>query len=245
MITLISSFRNEEKNIATFSRVVTKTILFLRTKKIFIKEIILVDNGSSDNTFKILKKLNFKNIKVIIIKNIAPNDNYGDGFGRAFKLSNEKFVVTMHSDMQFDIFDFFKKNINEIQECLNNNFSLFPKRSNRSFKNYIKTFVLKIILLILFGRYFDDFNGHPKIIFKKHFKKVIRLPSGFSWDCFMYFWLIHNNKPINTKCIVHEKKRVFGVSSWGKDFKQQILLLYDFILELRKIIKTNNKKFKL
>ena len=53
MITLISSFRNEEKNMVTFSRVVTKTILFLRTKKIFIKEIILVDNGSSDNTFKI------------------------------------------------------------------------------------------------------------------------------------------------------------------------------------------------
>ena len=241
MITLISSFRNEEKNIPAFYIMVKKTISFLKKKNIYNKKIILVDNGSSDNTYKILKKLKFSNINKKIIKNKFPNDNYGDGFGRAFKLSNQKYIVTMHSDLQFDIFDFFKSNINEIKKCINNNFNLFPKRSNRSLKFYIRTFVLKVILFFLFGKYFHDFNGHPKIILKKHFRRNIKLPSGFSWDCFMYIWLIHNQRPINTKCVIYEKKRLIGVSSWSKDFIQQIVFLYKFLLELKKIFKINKK----
>ena len=65
-ITIISSFYNEEKNIQKFKEEINWAIKFLKKYQIEVLEIILIDNNSSDNTYKELNNLKFeKKAKII------------------------------------------------------------------------------------------------------------------------------------------------------------------------------------
>ena len=66
-------------------------------------EIILVDNGSSDNTFEILKDLNLPfNIIPLRLNN---NIGYGNGIMAGLKQSRGEIVSWTHADLQTDISD--------------------------------------------------------------------------------------------------------------------------------------------
>ena len=63
MITVISSFFNESKNCELFLQKIEKC-----SKLISISEIVLVDNGSTDDTFFKLKKFKSDNFSIKILQ---------------------------------------------------------------------------------------------------------------------------------------------------------------------------------
>ena len=70
-------------------------------------EIIFVDNGSTDNTFKILKTLTLpSNIKVIRVKE---NIGYGHGILYGLKHAKGEIISWTHADLQTDISDVFNR----------------------------------------------------------------------------------------------------------------------------------------
>ena len=65
--TVIVPFYNEEKNISSFNNGLVNNLKKIsNTNRNF--EIIYIDDGSKDNTFSELKKLNSNNFETIIIK---------------------------------------------------------------------------------------------------------------------------------------------------------------------------------
>ena len=92
---------NEEKNIDSL---VAKSKNMLKDP---FFELILVNNGSSDQTLKKIKQNmnNHKNIKSV---NIIENIGFGFGVFEGIKKSNGKIVGYTHADLQTDPNDFFR-----------------------------------------------------------------------------------------------------------------------------------------
>ena len=69
------------------------------------KEIIVVDDGSNDNSLKIIKSLKFKNLKII-----ENSKNYGKGYSirSGLKYVSNQIVIIQDADLEYDPNDYFK-----------------------------------------------------------------------------------------------------------------------------------------
>lgn len=233
MITVISSFFNESKNCELFLQKIEEC-----SKVIKISEIVLVDNGSTDDTFSKLKKFKSDKFSIKIIQNPA-NSGYGDGFHKAFINSTNNYIFTLHSDLQFDLNDYLSKNIKTINYCISKNINIFPKRANRSFLSSIKSYILRLVIGLINFNYFNDFNGQPKLLIKKDFSELKKHCSGFGYDLTVYFYLKKKRKKLNTNTFTFEKKRVYGEASWNKSLYSSIKMFFKILKELNHFKKIN------
>ena len=114
---------NEEKNI---SQVIQKIIDFLSQKRYFNSEIIVINDGSTDDTASIIDS--FSNSSTPIrIQHIYPNQGIGNALNMGYNLVTKEYVCAVPGDGQFDIDE-----INQAQEFSNEYFVPF----NRTKKNY-------------------------------------------------------------------------------------------------------------
>ena len=84
---------NESKNI---SFLLKKYSFFL--KKVS-NEIILVNNGSIDDTYKVFKKIKNKNINFVSLKK---NTGFGNGLIRGINNAKGKYIIYSHADLELD-----------------------------------------------------------------------------------------------------------------------------------------------
>lgn len=101
-LSIILPVYNEEYNL---ERVIEGIVNFLQNQDIFEKyEIIVVDDGSGDNTHKILSELAYK---IPYIKSITHCENlgYGEALMSGVKISRYSLFFFMDADRQFNIRD--------------------------------------------------------------------------------------------------------------------------------------------
>src|SRR3989344_1860535 len=89
---------NEEGNIIECLTTLDK---YFR-KSSFDYEIIVVNDGSCDNTGQIVKNL-LKKIKNLRLIEHFPNRGYGGALKAGFEVAKKDLIVMAHSDNQFDI----------------------------------------------------------------------------------------------------------------------------------------------
>ena len=96
-VTIIIPAKNEEKNLEA---AVEKTIKSMVDSEIDF-EVLVVDDGSSDNTFEIAKNLAVKDSRVVVITN---HSNHGKGFSirKALEKADGDLVVTLDADGQHE-----------------------------------------------------------------------------------------------------------------------------------------------
>ena len=136
---------NEEGNIEKLYAEIASALSTTKTKH----EIVFVDDGSSDNTFKVLENLAKKDSAVKIIKF---RRNYGQTAAMLAGLQNAKgdFVVTMDADLQND-----PKDIPKLLKKLNEGYDLvcgwrmnrrdtFGKRISSKLSNILMSFLMDL-----------------------------------------------------------------------------------------------------
>lgn len=132
---------NEEKNIP---------LILERFKKIIEKEdieIILVNNGSTDNSAVVLEKLLF-NCKFARSVNVTVNQGYGYGIMQGLKKARGEFIGWLHADLQTDPNDALKAY--KILEKNNWNRNLYIKGRRKKENQEINFFHLGCLYLKLF-----------------------------------------------------------------------------------------------
>lgn len=200
---------NDEKNLPIL---IPKVIKLL--KKIASKfEIVIIEDGSPDETGKVADQLAHKNPKIIRVVHHKKNLGYGAALRRGFKEANKyDFVFFTDGDNQFDV--------NELEKFVPF-FSSFDAvvgyRTNRAlnFMRIVQTFIFNYLIRILFGVKVKDINCSMKVI-KKSVLNKLDLKSNSSFIEAEFFIKLKREKAKVKELGVSHYPRTHGVASGGK-----------------------------
>tara|TARA_Y100000590_G_scaffold469367_1_gene656528 strand:- start:1488 stop:2180 length:693 start_codon:yes stop_codon:yes gene_type:complete len=131
--------------------------------------ILLINDGSTDSTGKILSTIKNKKIKIINKKNEGHGKTLIKGYREALKLK-PKHILQIDSDDQIS-FDEFKKLLKH-----KDNFDfVVGNRKDRDdpISRILISFLQKIIIFLLFGRYVNDPNCPLRIYNSIFLKKIL------------------------------------------------------------------------
>jgi len=158
-LTLILPVLNQEKIIKDAYIDIVKNLNKLKINF----EIILVENGSTDNTWEVIK--GFKNEFTIPIK---CSKGYGNAVLSGIQIAKGEFISYMPSDGQIDS-KIFSKLFNE--KLFNNYQIVKVKRTSReSILRFIVMKTFSYILRLVFNTPLLDINGSPKILKSQNIK---------------------------------------------------------------------------
>jgi len=196
-------------------------------------EVILVDNGSSDNTSELIEKL-IKEINFIKYLRIKKNIGYGNGILEGLKIAKGDFIGWTHADLQTDPKDSLKaiEMINDKKE------KVFFKglRRSRKFSDKFFTFSMSIFEFLILGKIMWDINAQPTIFSRKLFENWVEAPFDFSLDLFAFYQAKSNGYKIK-RFPVFFPDRIHGQSHWNIDFKSKLKFIkrtLDYSFNLRK-----------
>lgn len=195
-------------------------ILIKKYKKFLINpsnELILVNNGSVDDTEKFFKKLTkIKNIKICRVKR---NIGFGYGLKKGLLASSGKILIYSHADLEVNPNDIIKSI--KLFEKNRHNKKIFIKgnrikliKNNWTYLDIFFSYGYTVLSLILFRKNIYDIHGMPVVFSKKLLKNVNYFPNEFSIDLALYVHALKNNyKVIRFPVNFNKNKRKYGEGS--------------------------------
>ena len=202
---------NEEKNLP---------ILINKYKKFLINprnELVLVNNGSVDDTEKFFKKLTkIKNIKICRVKK---NIGFGYGLKKGLLASSGKILIYSHADLEVNPNDIIKSI--KLFEKNRYNKKIFIKgnrikliKNNWTYIDIFFSYGYTVLNLILFRKNIYDIHGMPVVFSKKLLKNLNYFPNEFSIDLALYVHALKNHyKVIRFPVNFNKNKRKYGEGS--------------------------------
>jgi len=219
---------NEEKNIPIIINII---------KKFWPKinfELILVNNGSTDNSSKVLEEeLEKKENAFLKVVEIKKNIGYGHGIYTGLKKASAPVLAYSHGDIQTppqDIFKAFEISKNHNLE----NTIIKGQRINRAQDATFLTKALSKIVQIILGRQLDDINGQPKLFSRKLFSQLKHPPLDFAFDVYlMYIANLNNYKTVTFE--VDFGQRLHGQSKWATNILSKYKTIFKYLISIFKI----------
>ena len=204
-------------------------------------EIIIVDNGSTDDTHKVLNSLSpqYPFIERVRVKK---NEGYGNGIIAGLKKSSGEIIGWTHADMQTDPADVLKaleffKNSNNPQKIF-----VKGKRYGRPLLDVFFTIGMSLFETILLRKAMWDINSQPTLFHRDFFSSWSSPPNDFSLDLYAYF-LAKKTKLSVKRFKVYFGERAHGVSHWNISISGKIKFIkrtLNYSFNLRKRIKIDN-----
>jgi len=168
-LSIFFPFWNEEKNV---ENVVKKAIPI--AKKVAEKwEIIIVDDGSSDNTLKIANRLAREN-KNVVVATHQPNRGYGAALREGFDSARYNTIVFTDGDLQFDF-----SQVNKFLDKIDKADMVIGYREKRIDHpvRHVLMMLLKIWDFVFFRIYFKDIDCGFKMFKREGLNKILPLKS--------------------------------------------------------------------
>jgi glycosyltransferase involved in cell wall biosynthesis len=187
-LSIIIPVYNEEKLVAAS----LPTIFALPINK----EIIVVNDGSTDNTLTILKEINKKYPFKLI--DLAINRGKGAAIKRGLKEINSDYFIVCDADLEYDPLDI-NKLLKFAQKENNNNLAVYGSRflnnKNNSFHYFINSF-LTVVTNVLFNGRLSDMETCFKLIPSTALKKIKLSSKRFEIEPEITAQLLKNNYQI-------------------------------------------------
>lgn len=196
-------------------------------------EIILVDNGSTDASSKVLKELlpQYSSCKTV---RVEENQGYGFGILSGLREAQGDVIGWTHADLQTDpqdvlqAVDFFKES--PVKTFVKG------KRYGRPFMDIIFTVGMSVFETFLLKKRMWDINAQPTLFSKEFFDSWTEPPHDFSLDLYAYYQA-HMHKLKIYRFPVRFGERAHGTSHWNVNWsakKKFIQRTVQFSLELKK-----------
>jgi glycosyltransferase involved in cell wall biosynthesis len=178
-------------------------------------EVVLVDNGSTDNTIEVLKNLLPKYPGCRSIR-VEKNQGYGYGIVSGLKAAKGRILGWTHADMQTDPLDalsgleLFDKHGDEI--------FVKGRRYGRPFMDIFFTVGMSVFETLLLARPMWDINAQPTMFSRRFFESWDTPPCDFSLDLYAYY-IAKNSEVKVHRFSTYFGKRAHGFSSWNISWK--------------------------
>ena len=181
-------------------------------------EIIIINNGSTDNSSKVidLNKHKLNNFNLITIK---PNVGIGHAIKAGIKSSKTNLICYTHADLQI-----------KIQSCLDayliyektnqNNVFIKSVRKSRSYIEILFSILMAFFNSLIFFHFFNDIHAQPNFFTKVNNEVIDKAPDNMGID--LYFYLYFKRKKYKIiRFNVNFYKRMYGKGS-NDTLKQKI-----------------------
>ena len=214
-LSIIIPCYNESKNLP---------LLISRCKEVANKEnnieIIIVDNGSNDDTSLVLDKLT-SNLTFISRVTIEVNQGYGHGILAGLAAAKGEILSWTHADMQTDLGDALKGL--DFFNSESNSEELFVKgrRQGRPLADVFFTVGMSIFEILLLRKFMWDINAQPTMFHRKFFLTWNTPPKDFSLDLYAYYMAKKSRLRVKRFPVVFAE-RAHGVSNWNVSFIIQV-----------------------
>ena len=177
-------------------------------------EFIVIDNGSTDQTPEILRK-------IVLPKNVSThrvehNNGYGFGITTGLKLLDTDYVGWTHADLQTDPKDV----LLFLDEVSNGAKFLKGLRYGRPISDRFFTTGMSIFVSFLFQRVVRDINAQPTIMRRELFERWQNPPNDFSLDLFAYIESMRSGYEIK-RHPVHFGEREHVNSHWNRGLRSR------------------------
>ena len=230
-LSIIIPCYNESKNLP---------LLISRCKEIANKgnniEIIIVDNGSNDDTASVLDELT-SNLTFITRVRIEINQGYGHGILVGLAAATGEILSWTHADMQTDLGDALKGLDFFNDESNSEELFVKGKRQGRPLTDVFFTVGMSIFETLLLRKFMWDINAQPTMFHRKFFLTWNKPPKDFSLDLYAYYIAKKSRLRVKRFPVVFAE-RAHGVSNWNVSFISKYhfikrTLLYSFGLQKR------------
>jgi glycosyltransferase involved in cell wall biosynthesis len=214
-------------------------LLLDRCKELTLRpdiEVILVDNGSTDNSPEVLLKLLplYPGCRSVRVKK---NQGYGFGILTGLKAGKGDILGWTHADMQTDPQDALQGL--EIFEKHGLDIFVKGRRYGRPFADVVFTLGMSIFETLLLGKPLWDINAQPTLFSRAFFETWLEPPHDFSLDLYAYYLARKKQFEVH-RFPVRFGERAHGVSHWNVNWaakRKFIRRTVDFSLQLRKSVK--------
>jgi glycosyltransferase involved in cell wall biosynthesis len=228
-LTLVIPCYNEAKNLPLLVGRIRES--FRRTDV----EVVLVDNGSTDDSPQVLKQL-LAEEKGIRSLRVEVNRGYGFGILSGLRATDAEYIGWCHADMQTDPADALRA-----LEVIESQPDLAPvyvkgKRYGRPFSDVFFTVGMSLFETLFLRTPLWDVNAQPNIFPRTFFESWINPPADFSLDLFAFYQARVSRLKV-VRIPVYFGKRAHGVSHWNVNWAAKwkfIKRTLDFSFKLRR-----------
>lgn len=206
-LSIIIPCYNEEKNIPhileKFEKAITNETV----------EIILVENGSADNSKTVIKNLlpRYPFAKIVLV---PVNKGYGYGILQGLKAASGKFIGWTHADLQTDPADVIEAYHILDKNSWNTQLYVKGKRKGRGGTDCIFTLGMSVFETLYLRKFLFDINAQPNIFSREFFTTWENPPFDFSLDLYALY-MARLNKLRILRFDVRFLPRIYGKSHWN------------------------------
>ncbi len=199
-------------------------------------EVILVDNGSTDDSPRVLREL-LKNVPGCRSVRVEVNRGYGFGILAGLAAASGAILGWTHADLQTDPADA----VRALALFDQHGAYIFVKgrRFGRPLADVAFTAGMSAFETVLLGRPMWDINAQPTMFSRAFFETWRAAPEDFSLDLYAYYQACHQRLPIHRFPVLFGA-RAHGVSHWNVNWaakRKFIRRTVQFSLQLKKSVK--------
>lgn len=197
-------------------------------------EVILVDNGSSDDSAEVLARLlpDFPGCRSI---RVEVNQGYGHGIVAGLRAAKGDILGWTHADMQTDPADALT-GLALFDKALTDDLFVKGRRHGRPLGDVFFTIGMTAFETLLMGRPLWDINAQPTIFSRRFFDTWSSPPDDFSLDLYAYFQARRSGLPVRRFPVLFGE-RAHGASHWNVDWRSKLRFIrrtLDYSIRLRR-----------
>lgn len=204
MISIVVPLFNEAENIELLWQRITKTVGIIHEKY----EILFIDDGSTDSSFEILKKIEKKD-KNVKIFSFRRNQGKAEALTLGFQQAKGEYIITLDADLQDrpEQIPAFLKKLREGYDLV----AGWRKNRKDASRMIIASRFFNFIMSVLWGAKLHDYNCGLKA-YTKDAAKSLHLYGGMHRFIPL---LLYEQGFLVTELIVDHDQRKFGKSKFG------------------------------
>ncbi len=177
-------------------------------------EVILVNNGSTDNSAEVLDELlpSYSFARTVLV---SVNQGYGYGILQGLNSASGEYIGWTHADMQTDPADVLKA-LDIINNSTDKNIYVKGNRKGRPAFDQFFTWGMGVFETIYFKTPMDDINAQPNIFPRSFYESWDNPPYDFSLD----LYAVYMAKKADLSVIrfpVLFPERIHGESKWNNE----------------------------
>jgi glycosyltransferase involved in cell wall biosynthesis len=199
-------------------------------------ELILVDNGSTDDTPRVLEReLRRPEFQFARSVRIEKNIGYGHGIHTGLTSARGEFVAFSHADMQCSPADVFAAFRMLAAAPRPEDVIVKGRRTPESSNSRLVTNVMAALATAVLWVKLTDINAQPKVFHRTHLARLSNPPAGFQYDLYVLYMARKRGLTI-LSVPVHFGVRTHGHSKWAATLRSRyrtILSTIIYIFRLR------------